>query len=55
MILDSVYGMEVHFMIFFLRYKTLDADEAEEKFAQRGKVLNKEQTIGFPFYCLLTL
>lgn len=23
------------------RYKTLDADEAEEKFAQRGKVLNK--------------
>jgi hypothetical protein len=27
-----------------LRYKTLDADEAEEKFAQRGKVLNKEGT-----------
>lgn len=24
-----------------MRYKTLDADEAEEKFAQRGKVLNK--------------
>ena len=23
------------------RYKTLDADEAEEKFAQRGKILNK--------------
>jgi len=24
-----------------MRYKTLDADEAEEKFAQRGKILNK--------------
>jgi len=24
-----------------IRYKTLDADEAEEKFAQRGKILNK--------------
>merc|ERR1719219_1172402 len=23
------------------RYKTLDADEAEERFAQRGKILNK--------------
>ena len=23
------------------RYKTLDAEEAEEKFAQRGKILNK--------------
>ena len=27
------------FLVF--RYKTLDADEAEEKFAQRGKILNK--------------
>merc|ERR1711874_793157 len=24
-----------------LRYKTLDADEAEERFARRGKILNK--------------
>ena len=24
-----------------MRYKTLDADEAEEKFAQRGKIMNK--------------